>query len=137
MKKTKHLFFLRGLIRESGHWDGFTERVQAALPDVEIRTFDLPGAGNRCRDRSPTSIGEMVGAMRPAFLEARGDENYLFAISLGAMVGIQWMHDHPEDWQGAILGNTSLKGLSPFHQRLLPKNYGRILRMLRAGEAEK
>lgn len=137
MNKAKHLFFLRGLIRESGHWDGFTDRVQAALPDLQIRTFDLPGAGSRCRDRSPTSIGEMVAAMRPAFLEAKGEENFLFAISLGAMVGIQWMHDYPEDWQGAILGNTSLKGLSPFHQRLLPKNYGRILCMLRAGEAEK
>lgn len=133
----KKWFFLRGLIRESGHWDGFLERVQAALPDVKVEALDLPGAGPRFREQSPLSIGEIAAAMRPAFLERKGEANYLFAISLGAMAGIQWMHDHPEDWQGAILGNTSLKGLSPFHQRLLPKNYGKILKTLRASPAEK
>jgi pimeloyl-ACP methyl ester carboxylesterase len=132
-----HWFFLRGLIRESGHWDGFLERVQAALPEVKVVALDLPGAGARFREKSPASIGAMAAAMRPAFLERKGEENYLFALSLGAMVGIQWMLDYPSDWQGAVLANTSLKGLNPFHQRLLPKNYGKILRLLPADAARK
>jgi pimeloyl-ACP methyl ester carboxylesterase len=133
----KKWFFLRGLIRESGHWDGFLERVQSALPEVKVEALDLPGSGPRFREKSPITIGEIAESVREDFLRRKGEENRLFAISLGAMVGIQWMHDHPDDFTGAILGNTSLSGLSPFHHRLLPKNYSKILRLLRGGPAEK
>jgi pimeloyl-ACP methyl ester carboxylesterase len=123
--------FLRGLVRERGHWAGFLERFRAEFPERRVLALDIPGAGGRFRERSPTSVPGMVEAMRAEALPHLGKgENFLFALSLGAMVGVQWMHSYPEDFKGAVLVNSSLRGLSPLHHRLRPENYGRILKLL-------
>ncbi len=124
-------FFLRGLVRETGHWSGFLEKFAAAFPGVEVVGLDLPGNGQRFREASPVSISVMREKVRAEFLARKGANNYLFALSLGAMVGLEWMHKHP-DFQGAVLLNTSLRGLCPLHERLRPANYGKILRAMRS-----
>jgi len=123
-------FFLRGLVRESGHWSGFLENFNHAFPDREAVPLDLPGNGPKFRETSPLSIAATVESVRADFLNQRGDSNYLFAISLGAMVGIQWLSSYPGDLKGAVLVNTSLRGLSPLHHRLRPANYGTILKSM-------
>ncbi len=122
-------FFLRGLIREAGHWSGFLERFEAAFPEREAIPLDLPGNGARFREKSPLSVPEMTAALREHFLAKKGEQNFLFALSLGAMCAVHWMHAWPNDFSRAVLLNTSLRGLSPLHHRLRPRNYGRILRM--------
>lgn len=129
-KPAQNWFFLRGLVRESGHWAGFLEKFEAAFPDRKAIPLDIPGNGLRFREASPVSIGAYAEAMRKEFLTKKGEENFLFAISLGAMVGIEWMNRYPNDFSGAVLGNTSLRGLSPIHHRLQPANYGRILKLM-------
>ncbi len=121
---------MRGLVREAGHWSGFLEKFAAAFPHRNVIALDTPGNGQRFREPSPCSIHEMAEKVRAEFLQTRGQENYLFALSLGAMVGLQWMHKYPDDFKSAVLVNTSLKGVCPFYQRMLPKNYGTILRMM-------
>jgi pimeloyl-ACP methyl ester carboxylesterase len=122
-------FFLRGLIRESGHWAGFLERFEKAFPGTRAIGIDIPGNGRRWKDASPTRVALMAEAAREEFLRQRGDVNSLFALSLGGMIGIEWMSRWPEDFVSCALVNTSLRGLSPLWHRLRPRNYGRILRI--------
>jgi pimeloyl-ACP methyl ester carboxylesterase len=59
--------FLRGLVRESAHWDDFPERFAAGIPGVRVVTLDLPGNGRHWRLDSPLSIpGMMEFARREA-----------------------------------------------------------------------
>ncbi|RZA09081.1 MAG: alpha/beta fold hydrolase [Proteobacteria bacterium] len=136
VKQTETWFFLRGLVRESGHWSGFLEAFEARFPERRVVALDLPGNGTRYHEASPVSIEAMARALREAAAPFRGDKNYLFAISLGAMVGLEWMHQAPDDFAGAVLVNTSLRGLSPLHHRLRPANYPAILRAMRAKDFE-
>lgn len=135
---TGNWFFLRGLVREAGHWAGFLERFGAAFPQARAIAIDLPGNGARFREPSPTSVAAMAEAGREEFLRRRGDhkfpdlrlDNHVFALSLGGMVALHWMQRWPADFASCVLVNTSVKGLSPFHHRLRPANYARIARMM-------
>lgn len=127
--KHRKCFFLRGLVREAGHWSGFLESFASAFPDIEAIPLDLPGNGVHFREKSPLSVKEMADAVRRDFLNRKGEENYLFALSLGGMIGLEWLHHWPADLRGAVLANTSVRGLSPLHQRLRPGNLPRIMRM--------
>lgn len=127
--RPKKWFFLRGLVREAGHWSGFLERFEAAFPDREAIPLEIPGNGKKFRERSPLSVAAMTDAVRDEFLARKGGENHLFALSLGVMIALDWLHRFPGDVSSAVLVNTSVRGLSPLTQRLRPANYARIARM--------
>jgi pimeloyl-ACP methyl ester carboxylesterase len=129
----KHWFFLRGLVRESGHWNGLLEEFEAKIPGVKTFALDLPGSGIHYQAECPASVPEMVETIRKDFLQNMGEENYVFALSLGAMAAFSWMEKYPQDFAGGVFVNTSLKGLSPFHQRLSPRNYAKILSIVCSG----
>lgn len=126
--------FLRGLIRQHRHWEDFPARFQAAFPDTDPILLDLPGNGDLCHEDSCSSVAEMVESVREQ-LGGRGVTGpvHLMAISLGAMVGIEWMQRHPEDIERAVLINTSLRGLSRFTERLRRENYRDIVKALLRG----
>ena len=120
--------FLRGLVRESAHWDDFPDIFRAAIPSARVHLIDLPGNGRHWRLPSPLSLRETMEAVRSEALAAmrsqcksEGDglqPFYLFTISLGGMVAVEWATSHPAELAGAVLINTSLRGMSPLHQRL-------------------
>ena len=118
-------FFFRGLVRESGHWNGFLEKFAARFP-VEVHAMDLPGSGKYFQENCPTSVEAMVERLRVDFLKLKGEKNFLFCLSLGAMTGIQWTKMYP-DFSGGVFINSSVRGLSPFYRRLQWPNYGKIL----------
>ncbi|MGE3260517.1 MAG: alpha/beta fold hydrolase [Bacteriovoracia bacterium] len=130
--KSQSWFFLRGLVRESAHWGEFLARFAEAFPQKKIVLLDLPGSGAHFRQRSPTEMRSVVSALREDFLRERNEENYFFAVSLGAMVGVDWMQRYPGDFAGGILVNTSLRGFSPFYRRFRPGIYPACLRILTA-----
>ncbi|KAF0806325.1 hydrolase [Alcanivorax xiamenensis] len=121
---------LRGLIREQAHWQGFDRHLADVLGgEHEVRCVDLPGNGQRYHERSPTTVAEMVDAARAEL----GDEVLsrrprLVALSLGGMVGMDWLRRFPGELGGAALINSSTARFSPFHQRLRARNYPRLLR---------
>lgn len=128
--------FLRGLVRESAHWDDFPERFAAALPGARVSLLDLPGNGRHWRMDSPTAIPDMMEFARREAMPARFPASsspasppprYLLAISLGAMVAVEWLHRHPNEIAGAVLINTSLRGLNPIHQRLAWRAWPELL----------
>lgn len=124
---------LRGLTRESRHWGEFPALLRDALPGDAVHAVDLPGNGQRFRQRSPLKVAEMVESCRSEVSE-RGIAQpcHLLAMSLGAMVAIEWSARYPEEIGGAVLINTSLRPFDPLRQRLRPENYGRLLGCLLA-----
>ena len=121
---------LRGLTREAGHWGPLPALLGERLPGTRILTLDLPGAGERHAMRSPTSIRATMGDCR-AQLQALGVTRcHLLAMSLGAMVAVEWAHRHPQEVASAVLVNTSLRPFSAWHQRLRPRHYPALLGVL-------
>lgn len=130
MTKQKHFFLLRGLIREAKHWGDFPELLAKSQPDARVSTIDIPGAGVYFRSPSPLSVKKMVEGMRRVYLEQKkeGEECIVLAISLGGMIAAQWLKDYPEDFEKAILINTSYGGISKTLDRL---KFGALLHLLK------
>lgn len=123
---------LRGLTRESGHWGAFPGRLAAALgAGHEVLALDFPGNGSKHRLRSPASVTQLAHACRGQL--AAGPPAVLVAMSLGAMVALEWARMAPQELAGAVLINTSAGGPSPFWQRLQPRHYGTVARLLLPG----
>ena len=122
---------LRGLTRETRHWGTFPQRLSESLGGAQVICVDLPGNGRLNHMQSPLSVEAMADYCH-AELACRGIARpcHVLAMSLGAMVAVAWAQRHPEDIAGAILINTSLRPFSPFHQRLRPSNYMRVLYLL-------
>ena len=124
MTKKRIWVLLRGLVREQRHWGDFPNKLQAFFPDDEILLYDFPGNGARYQETSTTTITAMVDDLR-SFIR---DQNiskpvHIVALSLGAMVAVEWMSRHSDECAASILISTSLRGLNPFYQRLLPSTY--------------
>ncbi len=126
---------LRGLTREAGHWGGFGPRLAAALgPDHTVLALDIPGNGELHRGHSPTRVQAMVQACRAALAARAVPGPYvLVAMSLGAMVALEWACTAADELAGCVLINTSVRGFSPFWHRLQPHNYPTLLRLMLPG----
>lgn len=122
---------LRGLTRESGHWGAFPAQLRAQLGDVRVITLDLPGNGALHAQASPLRVADMADACRQA-LRAQGiaPPYHLLAMSLGGMVAVDWASRFPAEIAGAVLINTSLRGISPLQWRLRPANWPWLLRLM-------
>lgn len=126
--------FLRGLTRERRHWGDFPEAFGAAIPAADVLTLDLPGNGARYRETSPASIAGLLAACRDDLAARRIDPPYhLLALSLGAMVAVDWARRYPQEVRGAVLINTSLRPFSRFFRRLKPANYPTLARLALGG----
>ncbi|WP_298926374.1 alpha/beta fold hydrolase [uncultured Ramlibacter sp.] len=126
---------LRGLAREAGHWGDFEGQLAAALGEGHhVLALDLPGNGALHGQRSPADVAAMARALRAQAVQRGLAPPYvLVAMSLGAMVALEWGDSAPQELAGCVLVNTSLGGHSPFWQRLLPHNYLRLASLLRPG----
>ncbi len=121
-----HWVLLRGLARESAHWGAFVPLLKARFPDAQVTVLDLPGAGRGYQHVSPCSIRAITERVRgDASAQGRLQQPVtLLAVSLGAMVGWEWLQSYPDEVRGAVLINTSFASLSPFYQRLRWQSYG-------------
>lgn len=144
--RRSHWIFLRGLVRERAHWDDFPEKFERVVPTARAYLFDLPGSGEHWRMPSPLSIGEIMEFTRREVMAAvhqclQTDEPlYLFTISLGSMVAIEWAYRYPQEIAGAVLVNTSLRPFSPLHRRLAWRSWpllGRIMVTTDTAERER
>ena len=121
---------LRGLTRESGHWGDFPDRLRERYPANDVITLDLPGNGEWHQLPSPTRI-DMMSAWCQVLLRERGvaPPYALLAMSMGAMVAVDWMRLDPDAIAGCVLINTSLRPFSPWYRRLRPANHAALLRV--------
>lgn len=123
---------LRGLGREKGHWGSFPARLEEVLPGAAVVPVDLPGTGEYRLESSPWTVAEILPLVRDRAMEraAPASRVRLIAISLGAMVAVEWLKRSPRDLEGAVLINTSMRGLSPATMRLRWQVWPRIARLL-------
>lgn len=129
---------LRGLTREKRHWGAFTEQFGERVQAARVIALDLPGNGEWHRLASPTRVEAMaLGARAELQRRAAAPPYHLLAMSLGAMVACAWAADQPLEVAGAVLINTSLRPFSPFTQRLRPRNYATLLRLMLASPTER
>lgn len=125
--------FLRGLVRESAHWDDFPARFASAIPGARAHLVDLPGTGQHWRQASPTTVPDMLEVARRDALGLVAERPfYLLSISLGSMVALEWATRHTAELAGVVLINTSLRGLSPLHRRLSCASWPLLCRILAA-----
>lgn len=133
--------FVRGLVREAGHWGSFIQEMQQAFPDSSIHCIDLPGAGVHFQKDTPLTVAGIVREMRQDFLRLNLNKEkptVLLAVSLGGMIAAQWMQDHPADFNYAVLVNTSYRNFSPIWKRLKPEALAKLVKvpMLKGVEKE-
>ena len=131
MIKKRTWVLLRGLVREQRHWGEFPDEFRRYFPHDEILLYDFPGNGARYQENSVTTITAMVDDLR-LFIRSRSVTTpvHIVALSLGAMVAVEWMSRHPDECAAGILISTSLRGLNPFYQRLLPSTYPAVFSSL-------
>ena len=119
---------LRGLTRESAHWGRFPQTLRERLPGAEVISLDLPGNGQLNAQPSPVHIEAMTqSCLRQLHALGIAPPWHLLAMSLGAMVAVDWAVRHPQSLAGAVLVNTSLRPFSPWYHRLRPANYAALL----------
>jgi pimeloyl-ACP methyl ester carboxylesterase len=127
---------LRGLTRESRHWGRFADEFAHAVPASRVLALDFPGNGQRNKQPSPLSVHGMVASCRAELARQPIAPPYqILAMSLGAMVAVAWAQDYPQEIAANVLINTSMRPFSPIDQRLLPANYGALLRLIVSGAA--
>ncbi|KYG63112.1 alpha/beta hydrolase [Bdellovibrio bacteriovorus] len=121
--KNENWLLLRGLARGQGHWGSFLPLFQKKFPHAQIECLDLPGNGLRNKEKSPLNIRDYVQDLRArsAFVQEKKPFNVL-ALSMGAMITVEWMHRYPHEIEKAYLVCTSSARHSRFYQRLQPKN---------------
>jgi pimeloyl-ACP methyl ester carboxylesterase len=126
-----HWILLRGLTRDRRHWGDFPNVLAGANPGQGVFAVDMAGNGERHRERSPASVAAMVDDLRRA-LRGHGIEgpHRLLALSLGGMVALEWAARYPAEIERVVLIDSSTGGLSPFHRRLRPEQYLRLLLFL-------
>ncbi len=121
---------LRGLSRAAVHWGDFPQQLAHAT-GRRVLCIDLPGNGTAAGTPSPTDVAAMARYARRQ-LRAAGLAGpvHLLALSLGGMVACHWATAWPQEVRSAVLVNSSLRGLSPWHQRLRPAVYPALLRLM-------
>jgi pimeloyl-ACP methyl ester carboxylesterase len=122
--------FLRGLARSSEHWNDFPERFREAFPGTEIEVLDIAGNGGERGRASFTSIHDNVEDLRArSRLLLRGPVN-LCAISMGAMMAMDWADRYPGDIRRVVLMNASDRRHGAFYERMQPSVYLPFLSMI-------
>lgn len=127
---------LRGLMREARHWGDFPKLFQESLGAQYVVTLDLPGNGSLHAQQSAANVADMALHCRAQLKQLGYQPPYhVLALSLGAMVAVEWGKQHPAELGRLVLINTSLAPYNPFYHRLRPANYPALLRQLLFGTA--
>jgi pimeloyl-ACP methyl ester carboxylesterase len=123
-------FFIRGLMRESAHWEDFPSKFEAAFPNHKVVMLDLPGSGKNWKMKCPLTVVEMAESIRiqgkahltrESQLSGKSPNCFVLAISLGGMVALEWIQRFSNELKGGVFINISLSGLNPFYHRLKPR----------------
>ncbi len=125
---------LRGLMREARHWGEFSGIFQNVMGTQQLVTLDFPGNGSLYAQSSGGSVADMANHCREQLRQLGYAPPYrLLAMSLGAMVAVEWSQNYPSEIERMVLINTSLAPQNPFYHRLRPANYFALIRSLLFG----
>lgn len=131
------LLLIRGLSRQQGHWGEFPAILTRTASQhglvVNLVFQDLPGFGQRHRQKSPSSIEKIAEYLVPSlenlFVET-GQKVHLIGISMGGMVALELARRFPEYCESLVMINSSVKPVSRFYERLRPRAYAAVIKAL-------
>lgn len=126
-----NILLLRGLTREVAHWSNFPEKLKESGLVNKVVCLDLLGSGVKHKDISPLKIEDYVqdlrAEMKVHFQEGKWS---VLAISMGAMIAMEWCHQFPNDFENLFVINMSAKNLASPLKRLSLGTVGFILKSL-------
>lgn len=131
-----NFLFLRGLTRDRRHWWKFPDEFKAQCPDARVFFLDFPGVGTEHKRESPLTIPEIRADLQKqmrakiASGEWPKDQWNLFAISLGGMVGLDWIANEPSFFSKAVIANSSSGSHSTFFERVQVRNLPKIVQAI-------
>ena len=121
---------VRGLARERLHWGQFATLLRRSVFPDSVIALDLPGNGNRCRERTPTTVPQMARELPDlATLARAGSPVFLVGLSLGGMIAIEYLQNRGP-LAGLVLINTSVGRLCPPCLRIRPRACLGVVRAL-------
>jgi len=140
---TISFYLLRGLARETRHWGIFTSILEQSNSSFQVIPLEIPGTGYLRTKKAPIRVKEYVQVIRSQYLRHASKHHYniIVGMSFGGMIATSWAAIHPQDFQAAVLINTScndsalLKRISPqgvvqlLLAALCPGNYGKEKRI--------
>ncbi len=135
---TTTFFLLRGLAREIRHWGDFPEVLKNSGEGIRVEPLEIPGAGKLRNTRAPMATRDYVENIREQYLQRVSfqDTNILFGLSFGGMIAASWLDAYPDDFQAAVLANTSSRNC-PFYNRLSPEAMRVFLAAMLSGDIGK
>jgi pimeloyl-ACP methyl ester carboxylesterase len=126
--------FLRGLIREKRHWGCFISEFKSCVPGADVYSLDLPGNGELNELSSPMCIRGMVEECRTQLhVLGLAPPYHILAVSMGAMVAVEWATVYANEVVAAVIINTSMRPFNVFYQRLRSAHYRHILGLVLRG----
>lgn len=126
-----NILLLRGLTREARHWGDFPDQLKNLDCVNTVNCIDLPGAGVRYGETSPLSIDAYVDDLREKLKSDNDGRPWaVLAISMGAMIAMQWCKKYPDDFKYLIVINMSAKNLANPLKRLSLGTVGFIFKSL-------
>lgn len=126
-----NVLMLRGWTREVRHWGDFPEHLKELNTIDDVVCLDLPGAGKRNRENSPTDVTDYVNDLRGILGDRlQKGEWSILAISLGGMIALKWCQLYPNDFKKCVVINISAKNLSNPFKRLSASTMGFVIKSL-------
>ncbi len=111
------IILVRGLLKESGHWQYMVDALTQASPELVTVTPNVPGNGEKYLETTPSSIEDMLPSMLEQ-LPSNCERYHLVAISMGSMLASHWAHTLPGQVASLTMINPSFSRYSPVWQRI-------------------
>ncbi len=122
---------LRGLARSQDHWGPFLQIFKTHFPQDDIELLDLAGNGDQRHRLSYLRLRDAVADLRARSQFSREKRQVsLLTLSLGGMLGVEWASRFPQDIAHLVLINTSDRLHAHFYERLCPKAYPGLLKVV-------
>lgn len=117
-----NFILLRGLGRESRHWDAFPALLSVRFPHSQIEMLDVAGNGTEINRSSFKDLHLATLDLRKrSQLIQQNKKPILLSISLGGMIAADWATQFPDELSGIAMINSSDKNSAKLFQRLMPK----------------
>ncbi len=126
-----YFLFIRGLARHSKHWATLTDSLEQRFGPHHLEFIDLPGNGTRIDETSYLKISDYVHDLqKKSHLIKTGIKPILVTISMGSMIGLNWISHFPDQIKGLVIINSSASKVCPTWQRLKPQTLQKFLKIL-------
>lgn len=127
--KNNNWIFIRGLTRGNAHWGEFPQILKQHVHELNTEFLEIPGNGSLNNIKTPLNACDVVRFLQDkSVMYAQNLPVNICGISLGGMIALKWAEMDPQNVQSVVIINSSLSQCSSIFQRIIPKNYYRMIK---------